>query len=698
MYISVQILCTKRYCQTLNVKGKLTMYKIKKIKEKLLYNSLSVKNTYFKHDIDELKSRVDENGIILCDEEWLSKASYYMLEQAKRKLSVDIASNIEEKNLLILNSYARDMCIQKYADSKVFDFSHILVFPNPYEITPLSALAVFSTKENCIVKSIVKGKDGLDVEAESSYGKNHRIAIMGMYPDFDNTVELQLLDKNQNIIAVKSFNIKTDKLPKKLIDMVVCKKKSKPSIYRLTFITGGSELHLPIAFDENGDIRYYINKSPKSYGVYPIDNGEFLFCEDKVRVPTFGNSHGILTYSMDFLGRASKAHFSERGFHHDVFVMPDTKNFLTISNSFKNATEDTVCEIDRHTGEVVKELNMIDVFGEKYFDKADWSHLNTVSYDKEENCIYVCMRNIHSAAKIDWSSMELKWVLCHKDFWEGTKIQDKVLRPVGEIGKDFHYFFQAHAFYKKEDIDENRARFYIYDNHWHMRRQVPFFEKSKYSYINVYIIDSFNNTVELEKRYVVPKSRIRSNAVFEDASHVVMAMNATTGDPSDEYSSGSIMQLDIDTGEVINEYYVDRGFYRAYEFRPDYKKMELALTDMEDYIYGDLIPPHVSDINPQKIAYKKQKINEKEIYLSEDKLFCTTVDHLLQKVYFVGINSVYVKDFDISVQTMPEKFSKQKFFVCIDISKLPKDKYQIYYLYEQQYIDTGKYINISVAN
>lgn len=67
---------------------------------------------------------------------------------------------------------------------------------------------------------------------------------------------------------------------------------------------------------------------------------------------------------MDYFGRVYHEYYIPEGLHHDACEMTPGGNLLTASSSMKQWVEDTVIEIDRNTGNVVKTLCMEDVLKE----------------------------------------------------------------------------------------------------------------------------------------------------------------------------------------------------------------------------------------------------------------------------------------------------------------------------------------------
>ena len=80
-------------------------------------------------------------------------------------------------------------------------------------------------------------------------------------------------------------------------------------------------------------------------------------------------------YEMDYLGRPTPCTMWRVENHHEVIEKEPDGNLLVLTSSWKGHIEDKIQEIDRQTGEVVNELIMEDIFGGKYEDRVDWTHL-----------------------------------------------------------------------------------------------------------------------------------------------------------------------------------------------------------------------------------------------------------------------------------------------------------------------------------
>lgn len=657
--------------------------------------------------------REKSQGATIKPAKWILEQSGAFESQAKRSLSIDVISDINTRNAYPQNSIAIELAIDSLLNSGKYNINNMLVIKNPYQYSPLCALGVFNSKEECKVKVKVLGKtEDAVIDYELPYNKNHRVPIMGLYADYDNEVILTLVDKNENVIKTKKIIIPVSPLNGRIPEVKIAKKSTEtPYLYDLTLVYGGDDGIYPYAFDRNGDIRFIFAMSPKTYGFQPISKGRFLFLNKKVTRVTATNPASTQMFEVDQMGRFHKIYNVEKGAHHD-FVELSNGNLVTAGNTIEGKTyEDTVIEIDRKTGEVVNEIRLKDYIDAKYVDAADWAHLNTIEYNEKDKTVMVSLRNLHAVVKVNYETKELMWILGNPLFWEGSTVADKVLTPVGDI----EWFFQAHASYFVEaDLDGNpeTKHLIIYDNHTHKRRPVSYYDKAKESFVRFYTINEKEMTVSLYKSFACERSSIRSNAVLEHEAGRVMAMSGKLqGLPNGAKSM--VKEFDFNTGEVLNEYTTSFGFYRAYEFEFAPEKMSAPMECRNDYALGKVYEmkqidqPDVSKAKelPQPVLEecdateedRKKRLNDiatknPEAYIDpeqdmaritmnieEDVLYVTLLDHLLEKIYFVGEKYAYERDFTDTKQERPEYFARAGNTDPIPLKDLEEDKYKIYF-------------------
>lgn len=272
-----------------------------------------------------------------------------------------IQTELCQREGMVFRSEAIDNAIEGILDSGKYTENRMLVLRNPYCMAPLTALIIFTTKFPCSVQ--VTLEDGEILDERTPVSVRHRIPVYGLHAGQENRIHLELW-RDQTVCMEKDILITTGALPKSLVGQVKIREKKRASASPFTMAFGGDTKY-PYAFDEKGEVRYYIRQKIKSYGIYQLSGGRFLYLSPNVEIPSFSNPHSALALEMDFMGRVYREYLIPDGIHHDGCEMTPGGNILTLSSSMDQHVEDTVIEIDRNTGRVVKRLYLRDVLSEQ---------------------------------------------------------------------------------------------------------------------------------------------------------------------------------------------------------------------------------------------------------------------------------------------------------------------------------------------
>lgn len=631
--------------------------------------------------------------------------SYSWLCQKGKQFSSDCTpetvkpfrSNLNQNglNTNVTTSYQNTMAIGQLLKLQHYSFDTMLILLNPFGISPLTALAVFCTDTPCKVRFTITGTKGnieetTVSETTETLETEHQVPIWGLYANYKNPVKMELLDENNQILDECTVFIKTGALSKDLQNTISVRKKTAKPTHPFTLITGG--VNIPAcAFDSAGEIRWYLSQKAKTYGIFLLSNNRFLFSVKNIARPTFGNPHCNKILEMDFLGRIFHTYYIPKGIHHNV-IEKSNGNILACASSLDDTyLENAVVEIDRTTGKVVKELNLNKCFDDTYKDSLDWAHINSLSFNEEEQTLVVSLRNLHSIVKIDWNTEEIIWIMADPRFWEKTAMKDKVLTPVGDI----KWFYQQHAILDttSETAEKGQYDFLLFDNHWHKRRSVSFFDKDVNSYISTFHVDETNRTVSMTGKTPCPRSTIRSNGILYPEQNRVMAMCGALEYDIDDYG-GLISEIDYKTSQSFNEYLIKPGFFAAYPLVIDYAELGKPLEFTSKQILGGLEPPLKLDCCPEEIKQASADIkHDAEFNVEHNVLLVKALDHDIQAVYLIGKKHYYKKDFSETTQKY-EVFKTSVYSVLVPFDQLEADHYDIYINYRGELIKSGYWIKL----
>ena len=218
------------------------------------------------------------------------------------------------------------------------------IIVNPYEISPLTALIMFETKDLTAPTVTIVGKDeNTTYKKTFTPNKKHILPIYGLYPDTENEVIITLNGKDY------TFHIKTDKLPDDFVlptDVTANKDELDQELY---FVTPSSSGYTA-AYDVNGDVRWYLTEN-MIWDIQRLQNGNIMLSSNRLINPPYYTT-GLV--EMDLTGKIYYEYVLPGGYHHDVFEL-ENGNLLVASDNFESGTvEDYIVEIERDTGNIVK--------------------------------------------------------------------------------------------------------------------------------------------------------------------------------------------------------------------------------------------------------------------------------------------------------------------------------------------------------
>lgn len=601
-----------------------------------------------------------------------------------------IETDIKKNESSVENSKKIDEALTKELESGKYDFQNPQVIQNPYQITPLSAVVLFNTDKEYKVKVTVKGKDSAnDIVSTIDAAKSHKIPIVGLYANYENSIVLELLD-GKNTVDTKEIKIKTDALPEKLDGVVKAKRNTKESSMGLMIVSGIQAPYL-YGFDQAGDIRWFCLNNTMYYGAFPLENGNLLVETDDVLFPNASMPNSPEFYEMDLLGRVHNIYFFPEGIHHEIKEKTPNGNFLVATNSNDGYEQNSIQEIDRTTGKVVKTLVLDDVLnGLSYIDKDDWAHINTVSYDEDTDTILISPRNLHSGMRINWTTNEIEWILCNPEFWKGTEFYDKVLQPKGV--SQWHY--QQHTVYEiKEDLDNNpdTIQIALFDNHYNQHRKVSYYDDTNKSYVKIYAVNVKKGTVKLLHNYESDFSRITSDYIYIPQAKRVFSVCAYF-DPKIDGNGGMVYEYDYDSEEILNQWAISHHFYRGYNINVNLNSLAGDLKIENNYLKGNLRAP-VKVENPVNLTTSRILKKQVTFSLRNNILYAKSDDHSFTQIIFNGKNGTFVYDIsDIKMVTDPNK--SFKYGLPIPLNTLEKDTYSIQVMYQDELYDAENTITV----
>ena len=355
--------------------------------------------------------------------------------------NIIIGYQIEGDNWLLNLTLTDTTVISTYIVGDELNISeHIL---NPFEISPLTSIINIETPISGRFISRVVGQDGLKSDmiiTSEYYGTNHSLNIYGLYPNYENQIELTFVN-NEGVEIITIFeSIITDILPPGMPDLNVISHYDEYN-QNTMILFNYRPTHIPFMADPLGKIRWYLNESVPKYALQRFKNGNFGYGKSGL------NQGSIFEFTImgEYIQEYSFYPQFENA-HHDVYEMSN-ENFLVAVNKVGIETiEDHILEIDRESGQIIniwdlREILQIDRFTlVKIGDGSDWFHTNAVIHDESDNTLIISGQ-AQGTVKVTWGN-QLKWILSPHDGWD-SEYQDYLLQPT--TGNEFEYSWGQHA-------------------------------------------------------------------------------------------------------------------------------------------------------------------------------------------------------------------------------------------------------------
>ncbi|MCD7765692.1 MAG: aryl-sulfate sulfotransferase, partial [Lachnospiraceae bacterium] len=638
----------------------------------------------------DTRESVDDEGAqyVLYD---VDGQEYTVLSSEAISAAAGIETDLETELTMPEQTQAISDAIVAEVENNGYTFENPLVIQNPYQNTPLTAVVAFETDEACEVRVTVKGKteeQEQDLTDVIDAATLHIIPVLGLYAGYDNEVVLELLDADGNATETKTITITTEALPSALQGEVETDTYTTESSMGLMLVSGLSAPYA-YAFDETGEIRWYCTVEWEYYGLFMLDNGHFLMEAENVLYPNASMPNSAEFWEMDYLGRVYNVYYFPEGVHHDIQEMTENGNFLILTNSNDGYEQNMIQEIDRETGEVVKSLNLNELFeGLDYIDRDDWCHTNTVSYDEATDTILISCRNLHSVIRIDWSTEEILWILADPTVWEGTGYEDKVLTATDD---DIQWQYQQHSAYAlDEDLDGNplTVEIMLFDNHYSAYRSVATYDYTGSSYVKIYSVDAEAMTVTLLKNYETAYSVITSNAFYDSEANRVYSVNAYLSTYLGTSNRGQVYEIDYESGEILNSWKITHKFYRGYSISLSMNDCAGAFTLSDNYIRGTLrTPVEVDSVDVVSITDNETISTETVSFtLRGQVLYMEGSDHMYTQIIFNGTEHTYVYDIT-DIKSQSSDVDSYRYEIPIPLATLEADTYTIQIMYDDELYD-----------
>ncbi len=468
---------------------------------------------------------------------------------------------------------------------------------DPYGVNPLCARLDIRAEVVGKVKVEVVGRDGAASNIAHTFEElatEHIVPVLGLYPAFQNTVQVTYLNEANEELEQKEIQIITSTIPNDFPDIIVDVQKLDKMEPGLTLVSNRSVYNpnMPYMIDAFGKIRWlldYSNYSPfedLSYdvGIERLQNGNFYFADRFI--------HSI--YEIGVYGQLLNSWpLGAYEFHHNVQEKPNGNFLATATNPNSihlngNLThKDQVIEIDRASGSIIREWDLKESLDEYrtiwgYYlgqNPIDWAHGNAVIYDPSDNTIIVsCQRQgvfkLDENNKIVWAmGLHLGWGTNR----QGDDLNDYLLTPLNASGNPITDADVLNGYTNHTDFEWNwfqhapmlmpNGNIMLFDNGNYRN----YSSQEKYSRAVEYTVDDGSRTIRQIWQYGKERGEETFSSLVSDVDYLTTTDNVlfSSGNNVDNgmgTKGGKIVEVNYNTKEVVFEVRISGAgfqFHRA---------------------------------------------------------------------------------------------------------------------------------------
>lgn len=487
---------------------------------------------------------------------------------------------------------------------------------DPYGISPLSAVASFKTSKPASITVEVESKNSATnvVNEFETLSTEHQIPIYGLYAGEATNVKLTA-NYQDGTSETSVVSITGNSLPSDFVPVGVEKADATQMADGWTFIMAGSLQGYVYAIDETGAVRWML--SEKGLGaagsLLPLSNGNYLIGGDK----SFGQYYKYNLFELNMTGQIINEYLVN-GYHHDTQELPNGNLLILANNVNGDVVEDTMYEIERSTGAILRTWDLNSYFNVGNYNNAgqhvsdvnygsdthDWLHTNGMEYDESTNSVLISARHQDAVFSMSLETGDINWILSNPDDLWPEYLKEKLLKPTGD---NFEWQYGQHNISLLPNGD-----IMMFDNGDYRSKNtdevLPATEG--YSRAVVYRIDKENMTVsqvwqfgkELGSApmaaYVSSSQYLGENHYLIDFGGIVKDSNGNaTYNIMDGIQGSSQSQIyEVKDGKIIFHASVERSglhgnTYRAARMMPYSSTAELDLTNVGNrlgslYRYG----------------------------------------------------------------------------------------------------------------
>lgn len=314
---------------------------------------------------------------------------------------------------------------------------------DPYNQNKLSAHVSIKCDEPASYSYTVKGKtESADFSFSStSIGSQQVVSVVGLYPDYDNIVNINVYSKNKStnlaiIISTKGQDYAG--VPLKLDMKITDSDIANDTLNGNFFIT--SNLN---GYDINGDLRVTGLYSWNNCSLRIIDHALYTTDGTKTYHPE-NKGYSSVLYKINLLGEVKQTYTAPDGFgfHHDI-ISDGKENLFILGSRLGGESDDEKLEsiiykYDRKSGALLWQRDYSAEFKNSFaLDNADTNdvHFNSLEYSVGTEQLIVNSRSTSTIIGLNAESGDMEWII---DNTQGSVLNKNINLSIVNSAS-FHY-------------------------------------------------------------------------------------------------------------------------------------------------------------------------------------------------------------------------------------------------------------------
>ncbi len=535
-----------------------------------------------------------------------------------------------------------------------FTFDNPYVELNPYGVSPLSAVIIYTDKSKNKVEVYINNRLMTTIEASNT----HIIPIYGLYEDYENIIKLVSNGKT------KEIKIKTEKANIKY-PLEILKKSDTLDNSNIYFTVASYETWLT-GWDTDGKLRFYFTENMRM-DVEWLENGHFLI----------GTAQGQFAenfvgfFEMDYLGKIYNYYLPENGYSFEFQTLKNGNILAAGGNTPVYIKEQVIYELDLKTGKKVNDINLLELF-KKIDPSFEEVYLgqkairNGFYYNEDTDEMIISFRGIDTVFSINYKTKTLNWIFTDpsnevfkNECWDEYKVvSEKDKYPYGQhspqITKDGLIAFFNNGYLRFKGFEAGgEDKVSAYKNNYSRAEAYKIIDKK------AELVWSYDANKELFSHQYGSIRIDENNNKFVDFGYVLKDeyrkdKNATLSNSEANPDNIYALLVELDSEDnIIFEAKCEEGKYRAFK-HPLYNSKTSNIDLKQLNIYNEIKEDELTITNSNEL-----KLDESYEWINTLKFTQNTfeTDYVIKEddeinLYFVSSNgkaySLLYKDKNIT--------------------------------------------------